>query len=588
MQGTALLELLVENSVSEDSITDAMLVAMDYGAERVFDPDTSTVVKRSGRQFFEWALASDRVIYLHNPLDPISRDQIATQYDGEFDKFGYLPGKDLESSAFTSVESETSGQDEESYDASALSASETADAERELQAILDNGVKLMCSDIHLQPVSGKDVEINYRVDGKIGHPSRRGNNKGYLNLVNTIINRSGGQAGQYQKPFDGQFRHTMESRSVMCRVAIIAARVNGDDVPKVTIRLLGLDSSLRDLNRLGMPDTVENPQLPRMKAAFVRSNGLILVTGPTGSGKTTTLTAGLSECRRTRTESTIYTLEDPVESTLPGITQIQVNEKAGRTFSSGLRNLLRQDPDVILVGEIRDPETVSEALRASLTGHLVMSTLHSNSAVQTIPRILDLMRDMPSAASLLADAIVVISAQRTIPVICPSCSKQIRWGSLIDGSWAGFKGKAHLEVKYTDAPARYGDLKRAPTEDTLVRMKGPGCNKCSNSGIHKRHLVSEVLSFDRKLKDMVAEGASTNSMEQYAVEHLNFMVMWQQGIELVSTGVTSLELAEEALDVRGPPGGDIQLLKRREEVKKQKEGADASPQAETVAESAHV
>jgi type IV pilus assembly protein PilB len=240
-------------------------------------------------------------------------------------------------------------------------------------------------------------------------------------------------------------------------------------------------------------------------------HGVILVTGPTGSGKSTTLYAMLRELNKS-TEN-IITVEDPVEYTMAGINQVQVNTKAGLDFSTGLRSILRQDPDIIMVGEIRDQETVDIAIRAAITGHLVLSTIHTNDAPSTITRLVDM--GIPSY--MLAAALVGVLSQRLVKKICPHCKEE-----------------------YT--PTKF-ELKAAglPSNFSRTIYHGKGCSYCNNSGYKGRRAVHEILVIDREIRNMMSRNMNVDDIREYAIDTQGMRTISDEGIELMKQGVTTID-----------------------------------------------
>jgi type II secretory ATPase GspE/PulE/Tfp pilus assembly ATPase PilB-like protein len=258
--------------------------------------------------------------------------------------------------------------------------------------------------------------------------------------------------------------------------------------------------------------------LKNLEEAILRPHGIILITGPTGSGKTTTLYSILSRINTIKVN--IITLEDPVEYQMPGVNQVQINPQAGLTFASGLRSFLRQDPNIIMVGEVRDEETAELAIQASLTGHLVFSTLHTNSAAGALPRLLD----MKSEPYLLASTITAIVAQRVARKICASCKKA-----------------------YLPAPEVVQDIKNvlgklwsAKTDAPVQLYKGEGCDQCGNTGYKGRIGIFEVLPVSEKIGRLILEHAAASEIENVAVDE-GMIGMKQDGYMKVVEGITSID-----------------------------------------------
>jgi len=382
-----------------------------------------------------------------------------------------------------------------------------------------------CSDIHLDPYADGEARAYFRRDGRLKfrtHVQR----EEYLNLANMLLEKTHNAGGVYGTPVDGQFAWELGQRKINVRLAMAPVRVGVETIPKFVLRLLGQDLDLRDLDRLRM----DADQVRVIRGLARRANGLLLVTGPTGSGKTTTLFALLRDMQKHSPDKAYYTLEDPVEIEVPGINQIQVNRDRGLTFASGLRHVLRLDPDVIFVGEIRDRETAELAVRAALTGHLVFSTLHTTSALGAIPRLLDLGVN----TTLLSDSLMAATAQRMVRRVCPRCATASAFG------------------EHNDTMARYAKLPGAPRASEPVRVADPqGCAHCKH-GYLGRRVVSELVVIDATLAGLIASNAPLSKLQRHTHTY-QVPELWASAIRLIRDGVTTLEEAEHVL---GPLLGD--------------------------------
>ena len=345
---------------------------------------------------------------------------------------------------------------------------------RLVNKILGDAVKLGASDIHVE-TQRTELRVRYRIDGVLRDvmtTSRR--------AAGTVVSRlkimSGLDIAERRVPQDGRARITVGGTPVDCRVSTLPA-LHGE---KVVIRLLSRGEDISPLDSLGFaPD-----QLASFRRSLSVSQGLVLITGPTGSGKTNTLYSALAEILTP--EKNIITLEDPVEVQLPGITQVQVNVKAGMTFQAGLRSVLRQDPDIVLVGEVRDAETAELALKASLTGHLVLTTLHTNSAVAALTRLVD----MGAQPFLVASSLTASIAQRLVRKPCPTCA---------EAYWPSDELVALLELTPADL---HGATPR----------RGAGCPDCGGTGYRGRTAVYEVLVVDAAMRQGLVRDASEASI----------------------------------------------------------------------------
>ncbi len=373
-----------------------------------------------------------------------------------------------------------------------------------LQSIFEDAAQVNASDIHIEP-DEKVLRIRQRIDGVL--------NEQILNevkiapaLVVRLKLMSGLNISEKRLPQDGRFSIRVKGKSLDIRLSTLPV-THGESI---VMRLLDHSQGLLNLNKLGIPEDLLN----RFKSYIKNPHGLILVTGPTGSGKTTTLYAALTEVNKPDTK--IITAEDPVEYSLPRINQSQVNEKIGLTFASVLRSALRQDPDVILVGEMRDTETAEIAIRASITGHLVFSTLHTNGAVETAMRLLD----MGVEGYILASALQVIIAQRLVRRICEHCSTSDKEIEQTHRTW--------LENSFN-------------CDSKTIQFKhGTGCHHCNQTGYSGRIGVYELLEMRHETLDALRRGDS--SAFTLAAENTpGFVPFTECALEFVRQGITSLD-----------------------------------------------
>ncbi len=342
---------------------------------------------------------------------------------------------------------------------------EEAPVVRLLQSMFEDATQVNASDIHIEPQEGR-VQVRFRIDGML-IPQTEADRRIGPALVQRLKLMAGLDISEKRLPQDGRFNVRVREQPVDIRISSMPVQ-HGESV---VMRLLNQGSGLMRLDHLGLPDTM----LAKMRELTRRSSGMILVTGPTGSGKTTTLYAALSEIHSA--ERKIITVEDPVEYRLPGINQVQVNEKIDLTFSLVLRSALRQDPDVILVGEIRDQETAQIALRSALTGHLVFSTLHTRDAVSTPMRLID----MGAPAYMVATSVHAVLAQRLVRKVCESCAEASQ--------------PTAQELAWLGAEAERGNFQR-----------GTGCSHCNGSGFSGRSGVYEFLEMTRDLAEAAGRG----------------------------------------------------------------------------------
>ncbi|MCX7828708.1 MAG: ATPase, T2SS/T4P/T4SS family [Thermanaerothrix sp.] len=367
-----------------------------------------------------------------------------------------------------------------------------------VNSIMEEAVKEGTSDIHIE-VFERGARVRYRIDGALFDSLEYPKNL-HPAVCSRIKIMSGMDISERRRPQDGRILLKVGNKRVDLRVSSLPS-IFGE---KIVMRLLDQDKAMVGLERLGFsPD--ERALLEDMASL---PYGIILVTGPTGSGKSTTLYS-LLEVMNTP-DVNIITVEDPVEYTMPGITQVQVNEKAGLTFSETLRSILRQDPDKIMIGEIRDQETAQLAIRAALTGHLVLSTLHTNDAPSAVARLLD----MGIQPFMVSSAVVGVVAQRLARRLCSSCKKQI---------------------ELPDAVARSLDLPPG------TRVFAPvGCDDCRNTGYKGRTALFEILMVDEEIKRAIAEGSPVYEIRKLAISK-GMTTLRKAGIKKVLDGITSVE-----------------------------------------------
>jgi len=400
------------------------------------------------------------------------------------------------------VEDATDDDDEDPLAALNGSADDDAPIVKLVNRILSDAVRLRCSDIHLE--SQRDqLRVRFRVDGLLrdvmSAPKR---------VAPSVISRikiiSGLDISERRIPQDGRTRVMVDGAAIDCRVSTLPA-LHGE---KIVIRLLTRGDDVPSLASLGF----EPEQLEIFNKALAVPQGLVLITGPTGSGKTNTLYAAIHATMSP--EKNIITLEDPVEVQLPGITQVQVHAKVGMTFSAGLRSVLRQDPDIVLIGEVRDTETAELALKASMTGHLVLSTLHTNSAVGALTRLVD----MGAAPFLVASSLTAAIAQRLVRRPCESCAE----GYIPDEDTL-----ALLDLSIEDI------LDATP-------LKGTGCPECGGSGYKGRTAVYEVLDVTPSVRKVLMHDATESALLEEA-ERIGMKTLRQSALAKAMRGETTFE-----------------------------------------------
>ena len=380
--------------------------------------------------------------------------------------------------------------------------SEEAPVVKLLQTVFDDATQIRASDVHIEPQEGR-VMIRFRIDGAL-HLQTEADGKIAPALVLRLKLMSGLDISEKRLPQDGRFHVRVREQRVDVRIATCPTQ-NGESV---VLRLLRQDDGMVGLDKLGMPSDM----LKRFREIIRRSNGMILVTGPTGSGKTTTLYSALSEINTI--DQKIITVEDPVEYRLPGINQVQVNEKIDLTFARVLRSALRQDPDVILVGEMRDMETAQIGLRAAMTGHLVFSTLHTRDAAGTLFRLVD----MGVPRYMVASSVQAIIAQRLLRTVCGSCS-QPHVPSAQELEWLQAEGIP---------PDQCGGL-----------LHGRGCSHCNGTGYRGRTGVYEMLEMNSEMIEAAGHD-SPNHFMLVAKQHLHGNTVLSNALDEMKAGRTTI------------------------------------------------
>jgi len=382
-------------------------------------------------------------------------------------------------------------------------ATEEAPVVKLVNALMIDAIKKRASDIHVEPFE-KMMRVRFRIDGVL-YEIMKPPLKLRAALTSRIKIMSQLDIAERRLPQDGRIKLRLPgSKEMDFRVSVLPT-IFGE---KIVLRLLDKSSLELDMTKLGF----EQAQLRDFKEAIDKPFGMVLVTGPTGSGKTTTLYSALSELNQI--SDNISTAEDPVEYNLVGINQVQINEEIGLSFASALRAFLRQDPDIIMVGEIRDFETAEIAVKAALTGHLVMSTLHTNDAPSTVNRLMN----MGIEPFLVATSVNCIAAQRLVRKVCANCIED-----------------------HETSPQVLIQIGFAPDEVKSLKIKrGRGCEKCKNTGYKGRLGLFEVLLFSDEIRDMILSGASSIELKRRAVEE-GMETLRMAGLNKVREGITTIE-----------------------------------------------
>ncbi|MBI4355105.1 MAG: Flp pilus assembly complex ATPase component TadA [Candidatus Omnitrophica bacterium] len=463
-------------------------------------------------------------VALADPLDLITMDNlskmtrcrvnpiVATQSDllQAIDQFYGLDGKSDKqltaainhsyASALDTLSPTDAETEEEVLSLDQLKAeAEEAPVVRLVDLIIRQAIKERASDIHVEPQRDR-IMLRYRIDGvlhEITPPAKHS----HLAIVSRVKILAKLDIAEKRLPQDGSFMMAMEGRQIDFRVSTIPS-LYGE---RLVIRILDKSNILLDLSQLGF----DSAQLTEFRRAIRMPYGLILVTGPTGSGKTTTLYGALNEIRAP--EKNILTIEDPVEYRLEGVSQVQVKPHIGLTFATGLRAFLRQDPDIILVGEVRDLETAEICVRSALTGHLVLSSVHTNDAPGAVTRLIDI----GVAPFLLSSTVSLVMAQRLLRKLCPTCKEP-----------------------YEPSPELRRKLGRSDQELLLYRPKG--CDHCGQTGYRGRTAIFEAMTMSTELRDIIARGAATHTLRDAAIKE-GLVTLWEAGVAKVLDGATSLE-----------------------------------------------
>lgn len=369
-----------------------------------------------------------------------------------------------------------------------------------INTVLENAIIYKASDVHIEP-EDEEIRVRYRVDGFLEEILR--SDIQILDPVVSIIKiMSNMNISEKRIPQDGRFLYRAGGNYVDMRVSIVPT-IYGE---KIVIRLLNKDEALLELSKLGFKEN----EAAIIQRAIRKPHGIILMCGPTGSGKTTTLYSFINEVNDVR--KNIVTIEDPVEYNLDGVNQMQVNSKIGFTFADGLRSILRQDPDIVLVGEIRDKETAEISIRAALTGHLVFSTIHTNNASSTISR----LKDMDIQPFLLASTLASVISQRLVRRVCPVCAKEVEATSF-DKQLLGMEEDQRLTLK-----------------------KAQGCAHCGMKGYKGRLAIFEVLEIDDEIRRMIVSDKTDMDIDEYARNH-GMESLKESCVNKVMEGLTTIE-----------------------------------------------
>jgi type IV pilus assembly protein PilB len=498
--GKRLGEILVEeNIVTENDIL--YILEIQLGIKRVnfeeIEVDTEAVKAISANlankhNIIPISIKNNRIqIVMSDPLNIIAIDdvRIATGYKVEIYMAAnrevkeairkYYSSQYVKKAADELSKEQFSNKVETKEEESAAEDVKNSPVVRLVDNIIENAVRGRASDIHIEPFE-KYVRVRYRVDGDL-HEVLRTPADTLGALITRIKILSDLNIAEKRLPQDGRIMTVIDNKEVDLRVSILP-KVNGE---KVVIRILSRDSFLVKKESLG----INAGELKKLESFISNPHGIILVTGPTGSGKSTTLYTMLSELNTE--DKNIITVEDPVEFLMEGINQVSVNAKIGLTFAAGLRSILRQDPDIIMIGEIRDGETAEIAIRSAITGHLVLSTLHTNDAPSSMLR----LADMGVEPYLVATSVVGIIAQRLVRKVCPSCAEE-----------------------YEATPYEKGILGISAYMKVKVK-RAKGCNACGNTGYKGRVGIYEIMEVTREHRELIMRGCSTDELRDLSIKN---------------------------------------------------------------------
>ena len=487
--------------------------SIDSSAASLIDPDSARRYRALPIGF-----ENDRlVVAMFDPNDILAIDDIRLITGYEI-KPVCVAGSELKATidnyvrATSTLEAEEDEEEKPSVEIDeAYTISVSKPAVQLANLIFNQAVRDGASDIHIEPQE-KSLRIRFRIDGVL-HEVMQPPYRLYPPLVSRIKVIANMDIANRRVPQDGRTTLRVDRKIVDFRVASLPT-AHGE---KLTMRLLDRSASIITLPELGFPDS----QLKMFRKMINNPHGCVLVTGPTGSGKTTSLYAALAELNQV--EKHIITVEDPIEYRMAGINQVQVNTLAGLTFATGLRSILRNDPDIIMVGEIRDRETARIAVESALTGHLVLSTLHTNDAPGAITR----LGEMGIESYLTASSVIAVLAQRLVRLLCKQCRKEYKIS------------REELLSAVTDFPI-------GQNEASTTLFKPVGCLQCSNTGYKGRKGVYELLVVSEKIKHHTLQQHSSGEIAKTAVSE-GMVTLRQDGLQKVKAGLTSLEEALRVL-----------------------------------------
>ena len=565
-KGTGLVDLLVNTNVIDDA-TIAKALAEEAELPFVEKPNIDHIGSALATRLPIGFARTHKVLIVNedehsvyvlvgDPFDTIALDEIRVLF-GKNVEPSVAPAERVEEAINRVYERDAGGGELESnedhiddvVDGDILDSDDEAPVIRWVNSLFLQAMKERASDIHIEPEE-KEVIVRYRIDGEL-YVARRAPRAFMSSIVSRVKIESSLNIAEKRLPQDGRISKKMAGKSFDIRVSTIPTSRGYE---RIVMRLLNKSSVLLDLPDLGF----SGRDYALMDTLIHRPDGIILVTGPTGSGKTTTLYACLN--RINQPNINILTAEDPVEYELAQIHQVHVNAKIGLTFASALRAFLRQDPDVVMVGEIRDKETVEIAINASLTGHLVLSTIHTNDAAGAFTR----MVDMGVEPFLLRSSVIGILAQRLVRILCPHCKEayEAKKSDLeelgITAERAATRRKRQLLLNTRYYPKNI--LKPDPLEEDppayLTFFRPKGCDKCSQTGFSGRRGIYELLMMDDIVGPLVLKGADAQTIKRAAIE-VGMDSLRDDGARKVIAGITSVEeilvATQDDTEAEAPP-----------------------------------
>ena len=460
------------------------------------------------------------IVAMSNPLDVYTQDEIKIKMGYEIEPrlaysddiakildsvYGITENwqqmiGEINSLPVTAVEE----NDEEMDISKSVSQSHEAPVISLVNLIMLRAIKEGASDIHIEPYGDKSLKVRYRIDG-ILHDIMSPPRNLHMAIISRIKIMSNMNIAERRLPQDGRIKVQVHSREVNFRVSTIPA-INGESA---VLRILDPAQIMLDLKSIGF----SKHNLEKYQELIEKPNGILLVTGPTGSGKSTTLYATLNILNSI--EKKIMTIEDPVEYRLDGINQLQAKPKIGLTFAAGLRSFLRQDPDIMLVGEIRDKETADIAIQSALTGHLVLSTLHTNDAPSSIVRLID----MGVEPFLISSSVIGIIAQRLVRKICTYCKKEIPINDKVK--------KVMEEFNLSSGEMRI--------------FHGEGCQHCKGTGYKGRTAIFELMTINENIREMIYKNATLSEIRETAIKKNGMITLKEDGLRNIIQGITTIE-----------------------------------------------